>query len=81
VLRRLAAEADLDATRAHEVLASDAYADEVRQRERRWTDAGIHSVPAFVIDDRYLIQGGQPPEVFEQALREIRAKTSRQGGS
>jgi predicted DsbA family dithiol-disulfide isomerase len=76
VLQRLAAEVGLDAARAHEVLAGGDYADAVRERERRWTEAGIHSVPAFIIDGRYLIQGGQPPEVFEQALREIHAKRS-----
>jgi len=74
VLQRLAAEAGLDPARAHEVLESDAFADEVREQERRWMDAGIHSVPAVIVDDRYLIQGGQPPEVFEQALREIVAQ-------
>jgi predicted DsbA family dithiol-disulfide isomerase len=28
-------------------------------------------VPSVVINDRHLIQGGQPPEVFEAALRQI----------
>ena len=63
----------LDAQRAREVLASGAYADEVRQDERHWQQLGIHAVPAVVIDNRHLIQGGQPPEVFEQALRQIAA--------
>jgi predicted DsbA family dithiol-disulfide isomerase len=31
-------------------------------------------VPAIVIDNRYLISGGQPPESFEQALRQIAAE-------
>jgi predicted DsbA family dithiol-disulfide isomerase len=73
VLERLAAEAGLDRARAHEVLASDAFADEVRERERFWLDHGIHSVPAVIVDDKHLIQGGQPPEVFERALRQIAA--------
>jgi predicted DsbA family dithiol-disulfide isomerase len=30
-------------------------------------------VPAIIIDDKHLISGGQPPEVFEQALRQIAA--------
>jgi predicted DsbA family dithiol-disulfide isomerase len=30
-------------------------------------------VPAIIIDDKHLIQGGQPPEMFEQALRQIAA--------
>jgi predicted DsbA family dithiol-disulfide isomerase len=28
-------------------------------------------VPGIVINGKWLISGGQPPEVFEQALREI----------
>ena len=43
------------------------------QAERFWQQAGIQSVPAVVINDRHLISGGQPPEVFEQALRQIAA--------
>ena len=53
------------------ILASDEYAQEVRERERLYTDAGIHSVPAIVINNQHLISGGQPPEVFERALRQI----------
>ena len=73
VLARVAGEAGLDADRAREVLASDTYADEVRERARFYLDQGIHSVPAVIINDRHLISGGQPPEVFEQALRKIAA--------
>ena len=61
----------LDAERARAILASDEYADAVRERERFYLDRGIHSVPSVIIDDRHLIQGGQPVEVFEQALRQV----------
>ena len=74
VLARCAASVGLDAQRASEVLASGAYADEVRADERHWLELGIHSVPAVVVNDRHLISGGQPPEVFEQALRQIAAE-------
>jgi predicted DsbA family dithiol-disulfide isomerase len=73
VLARVAGEAGLDAAGALEVLASDAYADEVRERARFYLSQGIHSVPAVIINDRHLISGGQPAEVFEQALRQIAA--------
>ena len=73
VLLAAVAAAGLDVARAREVLASDAYANEVRQAERFWQQSGVHSVPAVVINDRHLISGGQPPEVFEQALRQIAA--------
>lgn len=71
VLLRLAGEVGLDQDAARQVLESTAYADEVRQLEYYWQRAGIRSVPAIVINQRHLISGGQPPEVFEQALRQI----------
>jgi len=74
VLVRRAVAAGLDEARAREVLATNAYADAVRADERRWLELGIHSVPAVVVNDRHLISGGQPPEVFEQALRQIAAQ-------
>lgn len=64
----------LDAEQARRVLDDGTYAEEVRAQERHWQQAGIHSVPATIVNNTYLIPGGQPPEVFEQALREIAAK-------
>ena len=75
VLVRRAEAAGLDPARAREVLASGAYADAVRADERHWLELGIHAVPAVIVNDRHLISGGQPPEVFEQALRQIAAQT------
>jgi predicted DsbA family dithiol-disulfide isomerase len=71
LLARVAAEAGLDREQARAVLESNAYADEVRQQEYYWQRAGIRSVPAIIINERHLISGGQPPEVFEQALRQL----------
>lgn len=73
VLARVAGEVGLDAARAREILASNDYADEVRTREQFYLNQGIHSVPAVIINDRHVISGGQPAEVFEQALRQIAA--------
>jgi predicted DsbA family dithiol-disulfide isomerase len=73
-LARIAAEAGLDADRAQQILASDEYADDVRAQERFYTERGIRAVPSIIINDRHLISGGQPVEVFEQALRQIAAK-------
>ena len=71
VLVRVASEVGLDAAEARALLASNRYADEVREREQFYLQNGIHSVPAIIINERHLIQGGQPVEVFEQALRQI----------
>jgi predicted DsbA family dithiol-disulfide isomerase len=74
VLIRVAGEVGLDTARAREILSSDAYAEETRQQERFYLDQGIHSVPAVIINDHHLISGGQPVEIFEQALRQVAAQ-------
>lgn len=71
VLLTAAEKAGLDVAEAARVLDEGAYADEVRSEEALWQSRGIQSVPAIVVDQRYLISGGQPPEAFEQALRQI----------
>jgi predicted DsbA family dithiol-disulfide isomerase len=71
VLARAAAKAGLDPLRARQVLETDEYAPEVREREQWYQNQGIHAVPAVILNDRYLIQGGQPVETFERALRQV----------
>lgn len=71
VLADAAERAGLDREAAAAVLASDRYAQDVRKEEEQWRAKGINAVPAVIINDRYLISGGQPPEVFEQAIRKI----------
>jgi len=70
VLREIAALAGLDDERTQQILESGEYADEVRAREQRYQAMGIQAVPSVILDHRYLVQGGQPTEVFVQALRE-----------
>lgn len=71
VLTQAAEAAGLDRAEAAEVLASGRYAQAVRQAEQLWRSRGISSVPAVVVEGKYLISGGQPAEAFEQALRQI----------
>jgi predicted DsbA family dithiol-disulfide isomerase len=71
VLVRIAGDVGLDKDAARRMLDSGEYAEDVRAQERHYQQAGIHSVPAIIVDRQYLISGGQPPEVFEGALREI----------
>lgn len=73
VLAHAAAEAGLDGAEASRVLSTNAYADEVREREQFYLNQGVHAVPAVIINGRHLISGGQPPELFERALRQIAA--------
>ena len=76
VLLELASKVGLPVERAREVLERGEYADAVRQAEQFWQQLGINGVPAVIIDRKHLISGGQPHQVFEQALREISAKNN-----
>ena len=73
VLVEVAAGVGLDAGRARTVLESGEFADAVREAEKFFQGLGISSVPAVIVERKHLISGGQPPEVFERALREIAA--------
>ena len=66
-----AEKAGLDRNAAAEVLKSGRYTEEVRAAERLWQSRGISAVPAIVINERYLISGGQPADAFESAIRKI----------
>ncbi|EXF91269.1 DSBA oxidoreductase [Pseudomonas fluorescens HK44] len=70
-LVRLAAEAGLDAARAREVLASGAFATEVRELEAFYREHGINSVPAMILNGRHLVSGSQSVEYYEQMLRQM----------
>jgi predicted DsbA family dithiol-disulfide isomerase len=74
VLLDAVVQAGLDREEAGRVLRDRQYTDQVREREQFYHEHGIHAVPAVIINDRHLIQGGQPPEVFEQALRQLAAQ-------
>jgi predicted DsbA family dithiol-disulfide isomerase len=71
VLADVAVSVGLDRKEAEAVLAGDRYAADVRDREQHFQSLGIHAVPSVIINNRHLIQGGQPPEAFEQALRQL----------
>jgi predicted DsbA family dithiol-disulfide isomerase len=74
VLVELAEQVGLDGVRARRILSSDEYAEDVRAREQLYLRNGIHAVPAVILDDKYLIQGGQPVEAFERALKQVVAE-------
>ena len=73
VLLDIVKQIGMDVSEAKAVLESQTYAQEVRETENFYTSAGIHSVPAVIINDKHLISGGQPAEVFANALRQIAA--------
>ena len=72
-MRRDAVPGSRERAEAGEVLASGRYAQAVRAEEDLWRSRGINGVPAVVVEGKWLISGGQPAGVFEEALRRMAA--------
>lgn len=70
VLKRLAAEAGLDAEGFAEALESRRFKEQFEAKLGIAHSLNIHAVPSFVFDDKYLVQGAQPYEVFKRVVEE-----------
>ena len=60
------------------MLASDAYAADVRADERQARAFGIDAVPFFVLDRRFGVPGAQPADVLVGALEQAWAQAEPQ---
>lgn len=68
VVERLAIDAGLDPEEVAAVLATDAFAEEVRIDEATAASMQVTGVPFFVFDRRLAVAGAQPPDVLLQVL-------------
>jgi len=69
-LVRLAAEVGLNEAEVRSTLASDRYAEQVREDEQTARAFGISAVPTFVVDRGLGASGAQPPEALLELLRQ-----------
>lgn len=65
----------LDPEIAEMVIHDQGWAESVAHTERQWVEAGIHAVPAFIINQKHLISGAQTPEILMSALEQIAQDT------
>lgn len=72
-LARVAQSLGLDGAEVCASVASGLHADAVRAEQRRYLDLGIHSVPAFIVEGKYLISGAQEPAVLVGAFEKLAA--------
>jgi len=70
----LAEEVGLDPAEARTALESERHLADVRRDQAQAQAYGIQGVPFFVIDGQYGISGAQPPQAFENVLRELWAQ-------
>ncbi len=73
-LVELAVEVGLDADETRAALEGSRHLPAVRQDQEQARAYGIQGVPFFVIDGQYGISGAQPPEAFENVLRDLWSK-------
>jgi len=57
--------------KAQEILRSDKFLNDVRADQQLGQQQGISSVPAFIFNNKYLVSGGQPKEVFINAIQAL----------
>jgi predicted DsbA family dithiol-disulfide isomerase len=71
VLLDVAEAEGFDRAKAAAALADDALATATRIEEERGRRAGINSVPSFVVNGQYLIQGAREPDDYANMLRQV----------
>lgn len=76
LLTELAAAVGMDRERTRSYLESGEGLAETREEIGEAQQLGVRAVPTFVFEEQYLVEGGQPSEVFSNVLREVARLTA-----
>ncbi len=79
VLGRIAEEAGLDAAEARKAIGEERHRPRVEGSTRAAIDLGVNGVPAWVIDDRVIVPGAQPHNVFDRVMARLGHRPSTEG--
>ncbi|MCE8508046.1 DsbA family oxidoreductase [Ruegeria pomeroyi] len=71
VLADIADSIGMDAAVVLKLLKSDADRDDIAKRDSHSREMGVSSVPTFIVANQHAVPGAQPPELWEQVIREI----------
>ena len=71
VLLDVAAATGLDKQEAEAVIADQRFAETVRALEQQWREMGVHSVPAVILQEKYLLSGAQAPDAYVKAISQL----------
>lgn len=75
ILLNCAVNSGLNADIAAAILAGTDYSQQVQDDITHYQHAGISSVPAFIVNNKYLISGAQAPQQLAAALQQIAQET------
>ena len=74
----IAVSAGLDAKAVRAYLMSDEDDELIREEDAFARKIGIHGVPCFVVERKFMVSGAQPPEVFAQVFQRVRESAAAQ---
>jgi len=60
------------------LLAQEVDKDGIRARDKNAREKGVRGVPCFIVQDHYVVQGAQPPEMWSNVIDELTAKAGGQ---
>ena len=67
----LCEEAGLDRAECVEALADKRYRERIHSATREANKIGVNAIPAFVLDNRLLLVGAYPHDMFEKAFAQL----------
>ncbi len=70
-LADIAGEVGLDREMIACLLASDADLEDIKSRDAHSREMGVSAVPTFIVDNRHVVPGAQPPELWVSVIEEI----------
>ena len=71
VIKYVATKVGLDWTELEQRLESRHYEESVALQYQHATNIGIHGIPGFVVDNKYLFTGAQPYDVFKSVMDQV----------
>jgi predicted DsbA family dithiol-disulfide isomerase len=71
VLLSIAVDNGFSREEAQAALEDEALSEQVRKKQRHFSNMGISAVPTFVFDGQYTISGAQEPQVLGNVIRDI----------
>lgn len=76
VLVGIAEKIEMDPDMVRRLLNTDADIEDIRARDTNAREKGISGVPAFIVDNHYVVSGAQPPELWNDVIKEIATQQS-----
>jgi predicted DsbA family dithiol-disulfide isomerase len=78
VLLDIAEKAGMDRATTERLLAGDADVEDIAERDRHARARGVTGVPTQIIANQHVVPGAQPPEMWENVIKELNTQLQAQ---